>query len=301
MRILITLQDLRKFVDYASDEDTRSIIQSYLDISYKTEVLAKRITILDLLETHPTIQLPFAELLSMLPPMRTRFYSISSSPLANPAQCTITCAIIEAPARSGEGRFSGVTSSYFKSLNPGDAIQVAVRSTSKSFRLPLQVEKTPIIMYCAGTGLAPFRGFVQQRVELIKAGKEQLAPAILFMGCRSSDRDRLYAEELDAWSALGAVDIRYAFSHEPDDPRAQGCKYVQDRVFKSRADLYDLWEKGAKIYICGSPGMAEAVTVAAKQLVRESLAADGKVVEDEELNNWFLQQKGERFVTDIFN
>ena len=155
-------------------------------------------------------------------------------------------------------------------------------------------------MFCAGTGLAPFRGFVQHRAELMKAGNKRLAPALLFVGCRSAIHDRLYAKEFDEWVKLGAVEVRYAFSHEENDPRSEGCKHVQDRVLRARNDMQAFWERGAKIYICGSPEMAKAVTAVAKQLTTEKLAAEGKEVADEKLKEWFLQQKGERFVTDIF-
>ena len=232
--------------------------------------------------------------------MRTRHYSISSSPLTNPGTCSITYSLIDEPSYSGSGQFLGVASSYLTSLQGGESIQVAVRPTNKQFRLPLQADKTPIMMFCAGTGLAPFRGFVQQRAELIIAGNATLAPAILFVGCRSATRDRLYAEELDRWSTAGAVDVRYAFCEDTGDPRAAGCQYVQERMLKDKEDVYAMWERGAKIFVCGSPGLAKAVGAAARQLVRDRMAAKGKGVEEEKLREWFLHQRGERFVTDVF-
>ena len=287
-------------MDFASDESTKTVLRSYIETNYESEILVKRVSILDLLCNHPGIELPFEELLSLLPPMRLRYYSISSSPLVNPTICTITCAVIDGPSLSGAGHFTGVAGSYLKSLQPGNSLQVAVRSTSASFRLPLRVKQTPIVMICAGTGLAPFRGFVQQRAELIKAGHQDLAPALLFLGCRWSDRDRLYAEEMDTWSASGAVDIRYAFSREEDHPKSQGCKYVQDRMLEAKTELHKLWEMGSKIFVCGSPEMAKSVTAMAKRLVTDRLSAEGKQVQDEKLEEWFLRQKGDRFVTDIF-
>ena len=285
----------------APDSATKATLKTLAEPEFYSEILSKRTSILDILSHYPNIDLSLSDLLSLLPPMRTRHYSISSSPLATPTHCTITYSVIEEAAHSGQGNFVGVASSYLKSLRPGDSIQVAVRPTNKQFRLPLQAEKTPIMMFCAGTGLAPFHGFVQQRAELIRAGNGNLAPAILFVGCRSYTRDRLYAEELDAWSKAGAVDVRYAFSQETDHPRAKGCKYVQDRMLKDKNDVVEMWEKGAKIFVCGSPVLAKAVGVTAKAMVREKLMEDGKVaVEEEKLKEWFLHQRGERFVTDVF-
>ena len=160
-------------------------------------------------------------------------------------------------------------------------------------------------MFCAGTGLAPFRGFVQQRAELLKAsvagGKPvSLAPAMLFVGCRSATRDRLYADEIDEWAKAGAVDVRYAFSREAEHPMAKGCRYVQERMLKDKEDVYEMWGRGAKVYVCGSPALAESVREAAKVLVKERWEAKGREVEEEMLRKWFQEKRGERFVTDVF-
>lgn len=259
-------------------------------------------SVLDLLERYESIALPFNIFLAMLPPMRLRHYSISSSPLADPSRCTITYSVIDEGSLSGQGQFVGVAGSYLKSLKPGDTLQVAVRGTNKQFRLPLQIERTPVLMICAGTGLAPFRGFVQQRAEQIKAiQSRRLAPAVLFIGCRSSSHDRLYAEELDAWEKEGAVDIKYAFSEQPHHTLAKGCEHVQDRMIKEKNDVFELWDQGAKVFICGSSGMAHAVGQAAKELITERVKAlGGADVDEEELKKWFLEHRNERFVTDVF-
>ena len=237
----------------------------------------------------------------MLPPMRARYYSISSSPLVDPTRCTITYSVINEASYTGHGQFVGVASSYLRSLKSGDSIRVAIKPANKQFRLPLQPEKTPVMMFCAGTGLAPFRGFIQQRAEMIKAGNRTLASAVLFVGRRFSMHDNLYAEEMDSWSEAGAVDVRPAISHDKDDPSACGCAHVQDRMWKDRYVVTEMWQKGAKIYVCGSPDLAKAVTQTAKMIVREGLKEQGEEpVEEEELKKWFLQQKGNRFVTDVF-
>lgn len=171
-------------------------------------------------------------------------------------------------------------------------------------------------MFCAGTGIAPFRSFIQHRAEMIKAGPgnsssdKPLAAAMLFVGCRSRTRDRLYAEELDAWSAIGAVDVRYAFSDDRDDASACGCAHVQDRMWMDRDEVREMWERGAKIYVCGSPGLAGGVAETARRMVRETLGGgggrgSGSVVGEggngeERLREWFERQKAERFVTDVF-
>ena len=288
--------------ELATDEQTKTKLNILANADFETSILQKRTSILDFLSDHKSLDLPFNELLSMLPPMRTRYYSISSSPLHSPTHCTITYSVVNSPSSSHQGRFLGVASTYLRSLVPSDTIRMAVKPASKSFRLPLQMESTPIIMFCAGTGLAPFRGFIQHRAEIIQAGHKKLAPAILFVGSRSSTQDRLYAEEMDAWSAMGAVDIRHAFSRESDHPLAKGCKRVQDRYWLERKDVRDLWASGAKVFVCGGTEMAKSLGEIARRVVREVLREQG--VKEEEVEGqvkmWMEKWRGERFVTDVF-
>lgn len=269
-----------------------------MNASFQDEIVEKRSSVLDLLERYPSIDIPFATFLTVLPPMRPRYFSISSSPLESPTTCTITYGVIDSPSLSGRGRFIGVAGSYLSSLREGDQVQVSVRSTNKFFRLPNDVVKTPLIMLCAGTGLAPLRGFVQERATQIAAGRKDLAPAILFVGCRSNTADRLYAREFDTWIVDGVVDVRYAFSREPE--KSEECKYLQDRMLKDRNDIRDLWRRGAKVYVCGSPEVAAEAGKAARQIVRDAVIESGKEATDEEVERWFAGMRNQRIVSDVF-
>jgi cytochrome P450/NADPH-cytochrome P450 reductase len=93
----------------------------------------------------------------MLPPMRVRQYSISSSPLWNPTNVTLTYAVVDQPALSGQGRFVGVASSYLSNLGVGDRLHVAVRTSHQAFHLPKDAQNVPVIMIAAGTGKSFFR------------------------------------------------------------------------------------------------------------------------------------------------
>ena len=232
----------------------------------------------------------------MLPPLRPRHYSISSSSLHDPHKCTITYGIINEVALSGVGRYIGVTSSYLSTLKPGDEILCSVRATNKFFHLPADTS-CPILMFGAGTGYAPFRGFIQERAMQLAAGRT-VAPALLFLGCRFSTKDRIYAEELDAWAKAGAVDVRYAFSKEPE--KSEGCKYVQDRMLKDKEDVTKLWRDGAKVFTCGGPDVSSGIGQAAKALLVENAKARGEGMTDEQVEEWFRQRRNERFVVDVF-
>ena len=120
-----------------------------------------------------------------------------------------------------------------------------------------------------GTGLAPFRGFLQERAAR-KAKGATLGPAMLFFGCRHPDQDYLYADELKAFAADGITELHTAFS------RADGPKtYVQNLVAAQQDRVWSLIENGAIIYVCGDGGKMEPdVKAALVAIYRERKAAD---------------------------
>jgi cytochrome P450/NADPH-cytochrome P450 reductase len=220
-----TTGDLRVLHELAHDPLVRSALQQLIK-SYAENIALKRISVLDLLELHPGISLPFAHFLALLPPMRVRQYSISSSPLWNPEHVTLTVSVLDAPALSGtEEPFLGVASNYLASLRQGDRVHMAVRSSNTAFRLPTNTT-TPIVMFCAGSGLAPMRGFIQERA-IQKTSGRNIGKMLLFFGCQDPDKDYLYSNtDLKAWVDLGVVDVRPAFSTRPE--ASEGCRHVQE-------------------------------------------------------------------------
>ena len=217
---------------------------------YRAEVLAKRKSIYDLMEEHPACELPFPAYLEALSLLTPRYYSISSSPAGDASKCSITVGVVDGPARSGRGIFRGTCSTYLEGLAPGDAVFASVRETKAGFRLP-DDNSVPIIMIGPGTGLAPFRGFCQERAAR-KAAGATLGPALLFFGCRRPDHDFLYREELEGFAKDGIADLKVAFS------RGEGPKtYVQDLVRAEGDAVWRMIEKGAVIYVCGDGGKME--------------------------------------------
>lgn len=230
---------------------TRPKLEALLDEDrFRAEILAKRKSVLDLLEEHPACELPFSAFLEMLPLMTPRYYSISSSPAADGAQCSVTVAVVEGPARAGVGVYHGVCSNHLGRQAAGGTVQAFVKETKVGFRLPVD-PAAPIVMIGPGTGLAPFRGFLRERMAL-KAQGRQPGPAMLFFGCRHPDQDFIYADELKEHAAAGIVDLHVAFS------RHDGKKtYVQDLLKEQTAALWPLIEQGAILYVCGDGGRME--------------------------------------------
>ncbi|GKU22337.1 unnamed protein product [Fusarium langsethiae] len=293
-----TRRKILTLCEYAGDEDTKAELSRLAGDDYAGEISSKRVSVLDLLERHPSIALPIGVFLSMLPPMRVRQYSISSSPMATPNYVTLTFSVLNEPSLSGQGPYVGVASSYLDSLAEGDSLHVAIRPSHAAFSLPTDAERTPMICVAAGTGLAPFRGFIQERATMIEAGRN-LAPALLFFGCCSPEHDDLYRDELDRWEDLGAVSVRRAYSRDCD--KSEGCKHVQDRMWHDREELVDLWKQGAKAYVCGSRGVAESAKDTIIKIKVEMEKAKGEEADEDSIRDWFEALRNIRYVTDVFD
>jgi cytochrome P450/NADPH-cytochrome P450 reductase len=218
--------------------------------AYANEVLAKRISVLSLLERFPAIELPIGVFLELVGTIRPRFYSISSSPKVDPSLATITVGLVDGPARTGNGRYRGMCSQYLARLQPGDVFYGHVRVPAPPFRPPPD-PATPMILIGPGTGFAPLRGFLQERALLAERG-----PAKLFYGCRHPGHDWLYRAEMEQWAADGVADLHLAFSAVAEHPH----RFVQEALAEAGDEVWELLERGAHVYLCGDGArMAPAV------------------------------------------
>jgi cytochrome P450/NADPH-cytochrome P450 reductase len=289
--------DIEFMARYTSDPEQRSSLEGLVgddDASqtrFRNEVLGRGRSLLDLLEDYPACDMPFEVFLDRLPPLRPRYYSISSSPLVSPDMCSITTGVLRGPARSGIGEFNGVCSSYLESNAPNSTVFAFVREPTIAFRPP-DDPQLPMIMIGAGTGLAPFRGFLQQRAAQRASGAD-VATSLLFFGCRTSEDDYLYRDELSRYEADGVVKVDAVFSREGNPKR----RYVQDAIIERADDVWDLIaNKNANIYVCGNANtMAPGVRTALIQVFRMNTDAstDG--------NNWLAGLRADgRFLEDIW-
>lgn len=290
-----TRTQLEQLADVASDPAHRNELVALAQDHgrHTAEILDRRVSILDLLEMYSSCQLSFTSFLQLLTQLTPRRYSISSSPLWSPDHATLTFAVVRAPAWSGRGIFEGAASTYLAQARPGSRIAVTVRPSNAAFHPPESLG-IPLIMVCAGTGLAPFRGFVQDRALRAEAEGAVPAPALLFFGCRAPDTDFLYQAELASWADDASLDLRPVFSAAPED----GWKYVQDRLWADRADVVELVKQGATVYVCGDgKHMAPQVRDTCARIYREATgasAADADAWIDE------VERTHGRYVADIF-
>ncbi|KAK0627971.1 bifunctional P-450:NADPH-P450 reductase [Immersiella caudata] len=305
-----TKRSILALAEFAALPSDKSTLLALAGANYTAEISRKRTSLLTILSRFPDTALPFSTFLSLLPPMRIRTYSISSSPLRDTSRATLTYTVLSSPSFADpEVDHAGVASSYLASLTPGDKLSVSVRQSHAAFHLPAEPEKTPIVMICAGAGVAPFRGFIQERAAQIAAGRN-LAPALLFFGCRSAEVDDLYREELEKWEKIGAVSVRRAFSRDTSasaTAQSKGCKYIQDRLWEERKEIVELWERGSKTYVCGSRGVGENVK---KAVIRIAMEMQRGVVEkgeseeepsEQRAMKWFESILNDRYAVDVFD
>lgn len=216
-------------------------LNAFIKNKQKVEKYCEMHDVLDLVSDFPPKDIDpqaFTETLRKLAP---RLYSVANSPLAYPGELHFTASLMEYPLNSRN--HIGVCSTYLADrLEVGDAVPVFLESNEK-FRLPAD-GKRPIIMIGTGTGIAPFRGFLQARKHLNAAGENWL-----FFGDRHAKSDFLYREEIEQYFNSGLLSrLNTAFS------RDQNKKvYVQHHMHENSAVLFE-WidQKQAIVYICGN-------------------------------------------------
>lgn len=225
-------------------------------------------------------------LLKMLRQLAPRLYSISSSPLENPKNVTLTVAVVEYE-QLGKDRI-GVCSTFLNErVSKGVKIPVYIYG-NPDFRLPSD-HGTPIIMVGPGTGVAPFRSFLYERL-LSTTQSMQGKNNILFFGSRRRDQDFLYGSEFEDMERSGKLHLITAFSREQEQK-----VYVQHRIHEHGDLIWGALEKGGHFYICGDgEHMSNAVEKAlggvvekyqgkgedAAMLYIKSLVAQGRLQKD---------------------
>ena len=259
---------------------------------YRKEVLEKNVSLIDLLEEFRACELPFNVYLELVPLLKPRYYSISSSPLVDPEKCSITVGVVDAPARSGRGRYQGVCSSYLAEQPAGSVIEGFVRPPSTPF-VPPEDPSRPMIMVAAGTGLAPFRGFLQERAAIKHQQDNEVGTSLLFFGCRNPDQDYIYEEELEEFAREGLTRLECAFSRLEGQPKT----YVQNVLKANNEEVWRLVGEGAVVYLCGDASrMAPAVERAFIELYRDETGAS-----EQEGEAWMRDLKdAQRYVVDVW-
>jgi sulfite reductase (NADPH) flavoprotein alpha-component len=253
----------KAYAEYANNAELTALLE---DKAALREFLAVR-QIIDIVRQYPA-KVTAQQFVDALRGLTPRLYSIASSQDEVEDEVHLTVALVEFDAH-GESHQGGASSFLSTRLNEGGEVKVFVEHND-NFRLP-EDGNTPVIMIGPGTGIAPFRAFMQQREADESEGKNWL-----FFGNPNYTQDFLYQTEWQRFVKDGVVDkVTLAFSRDQEQKI-----YVQNRMLEQGAELYQWLEDGAHLYVCGDANhMAKDVQDA---LVKIAVEHGGKTEEQAE-------------------
>jgi sulfite reductase (NADPH) flavoprotein alpha-component len=242
--------------------------------------------VIDLLVDHPSAKFEPQEFISCLKKLNIRLYSISSSQRAHPEEVHLTVATVKYTSHGRER--SGVASTFLaERLSPGTPIPVFV-NPGKGFRLPDPAEQTPVIFCGPGTGIAPFRAFLEERKATAAKGK-----AWLFFGEVSQSQCYFYKDEFAAYLQDGTLDqLSCAWS------RDQEAKiYVQHKMLEHSATFYSWLEQGAIFYVCGD---ASRMAVDVDKALHTIIEKEGQKTPEEAAAYVQAMKEAKRYRRDVY-
>uniref|UniRef100_A0A8C8D7T0 Nitric oxide synthase n=1 Tax=Oncorhynchus tshawytscha TaxID=74940 RepID=A0A8C8D7T0_ONCTS len=256
---------LQQFASLATNDKQRKKLET-LSKEYEKWKWYNNPTMVEVLDEFPSIQMPSTLLLTQLPLLQPRYYSISSSPDVHPGEIHLTVAVVSYKTRDGEGPIHhGVCSSWLNRIEAEEMVPCFVRG-APTFRLPKD-HRAPCILVGPGTGIAPFRSFWEQKLFDYEHKGIKSCPMILVFGCRQSQIDHIYKEEtIQAKNKDVFKELYTAYSREPGRPKT----YVQDVLCEQLSEtVYQcLKEEGGHIYVCGDVGMAGDVLKTVQQIIK---------------------------------
>jgi sulfite reductase (NADPH) flavoprotein alpha-component len=274
---------LKEIANRSGDQELNGLLES-ADKNKLAKYLFGRDT-LDLLLQFPDIELSAAEFIALLKPLQHRAYSISSSGKMYPNSVHLTVASVRYHIHNRDHK--GVCSTYMADLVDESTEVKIFFSPNKSFRVP-EDDSLPIIMVGPGTGIAPFRAFLQER-EIRKAtGKNWL-----LFGDRNAATDYIYQDEIEAMQANGVLThLDLAFSRDQQEKI-----YVQNRMREKGAEMFDWLEQGGSFYVCGDANyMAKDVDKALHDIIEQH----GKKTSEQAIDYINHLKKEKRYVRDVY-
>jgi len=240
---------------------------------------------LDILLQFPGIEFSAAEFLALLKPLQHRAYSISSSGKMHTDSVHLTVASVRYNAHQRDHK--GVCSTYIADLVDSDTEVKIFFSPNKSFRVP-EDDSLPMIMVGPGTGIAPFRAFLQER-EFRKASGQNW----LLFGDRNAATDYIYQDEIEAMQEKGVLNrLDLAFSRDQEQKI-----YVQDRMIENGAEMFSWLEQGGSFFVCGDATyMAKDVDKALHTIIE----THGNKSAEQAIDYVNQLKKEKRYVRDVY-
>jgi sulfite reductase (NADPH) flavoprotein alpha-component len=278
---------LMAFADKTENEDEKARLTELLDDANKettAEYLGNR-EFIDLLEEFPSAKFTAQEFVERLRKLVPRLYSIASSPLLYPREIHLTVAVVRYQTNNRQRH--GVCSTYLPDRVTPEEFCVPVFVAKSHFGLP-EDNSSAMIMVGPGTGIAPFRAFLQERIASKATGKNWL-----FFGDQHQATDYLYGEELDAMKENGHLErLDLAWSRDQDHKI-----YVQDKMLESGAEMWSWLSNGAYFYVCGDAKyMAKDVHAAL-----HTIAQVHGGLSEKDAEAYFKQmKKDKRYMRDVY-
>ncbi len=274
---------LQSVAEKAGDAELKSLLEPACKADLEKFLFGREV--IDLLLRCPTAKFAAKEFVGLLPKLQPRLYSISSSPKAHPGEVHLTVAAVR---YESHGRVrKGICSTFLADRVDADTPVPVFVQVSHGFRLPADTSK-PVIMIGPGTGIAPFRAFLEERKATEAKGKNWL-----FFGNPHQASDFLYGPELEAFQndgILNRMDLAWS--------RDQKQKiYVQDLMLTEGAEMWKWFQEGAAFYVCGDASrMAKDVDAAL-----HSIAQDHGKLSAEDAAAFIAQlKKDKRYLRDVY-
>ncbi|WP_096551620.1 assimilatory sulfite reductase (NADPH) flavoprotein subunit [Ureibacillus thermosphaericus] len=276
---LLTKPLMNKIAEYTENKDFHALIENQETLK---QFMNGR-DLLDVVEQFGSFNWDAQGFINCLRKIPARQYSISSSLLAYPEEAHVTIGVVRYEV-DGRERL-GVCSTYVADqLEVGDQVQVYVQ---KNPNFKLVDDDTPIIMIGPGTGVAPFRAFVQEREERGASGENWL-----FFGDQHFVTDFLYQREWLNWLKSGVLTkLDVAFSRDQEEK-----VYVQHKMLKHAKELYAWLEKGAAVYVCGDKNMAKDVQETLLRIIQQ----EGNKSEEDAMEYLEELRKQKRYQRDVY-
>lgn len=249
--------------EFADDADEKrkllAVISPEGATEFKRRAEVDTITYADILLEFPSAHPSFHDIVRIVSPMKRREYSIASSQHVTPTSVALLIVTVNWVDPQGRDRF-GQATRYLNGLKLGSTVTVSVKPSV--MKLPPKTT-APIIMAGLGTGLAPFRAFVQERAYQKQQGHE-IGEVLLYMGARHQREEYLYGEEWEAYQDAGIITLLgRAFSR--DQPQKI---YIQDRMRQSLGDIRRAYlQKEGSFYLCGPTWPVPDVTEVLQEAV----------------------------------
>lgn len=274
---------LRVLSQYCQDADEKAALERASSCAAAYNALTARCRNVSHVLRHfaPSCRVPLAHFMEAMPRLQPRYYSIASDSLLHPKTIAIVVGIVP----------GGVASSMLTECQCGESLPVFVRKSV--FHHPMRSKHLPVVMIGAGTGIAPYLGFLERRIAWAKKGLA-LGDATLFFGCRKKEEDYIQQSFIEECARSGDVlaAVHTAFSRETAEK-----VYVQHRMREHGDEIWQAVSKGGAVFVCGdAKHMAKEVEEALIVIAQEK----GSLPTDEAVRFWESLARKDKYLRDVW-